>query len=260
MTAGASLYVGTVTHSRLEPLEHRFRYRVFYGLFDIDRLEELSQSLRLFSLRRFNLFGFNPADYGPADGSPLRPWVEQAMSDAGVSVENGKILLLTFPRVLGHVFNPLSIWYCYGPDQTLKGVIYEVRNTFGDRHSYVVPVGEDRKLSHRFDKRLHVSPFNEMDQTYEFSITEPGRGLSVSIDQSERGSRVLRAGMALTRLPMTDSNLLRMFVTHPLVTIKVVCAIHWEALKLWAKGAVFHRRPEPASHTITVVEAGATAR
>lgn len=254
MTAGAALYVGTVTHSRLEPLEHRFRYRVFYGLFDIDRLGELSDRLRLFSLGRFNLFSFRARDYGPADGSPLRPWVERSLADAEVDLDGGKILLLTFPRVLGFVFNPLSIWYCYGPDGDLRGVIYEVRNTFGDRHSYVVPVRPDHSTRHRFDKQLHVSPFNDMDQTYQFSISEPGQRLSVSIDQSEEGSRFLRAGMALSRLPLTDMNLIRVFLTHPLVTVKVVAAIHWEALRLWVKGAVFHRRPEPASHTVTIVE------
>ncbi len=152
------------------------------------------------------------------------------------------------------MFNPLSIWYGYGPRGDLRGVIYEVRNTFGDRHSYVVPVGTGPGLSHRFEKWLHVSPFNEMDQVYRFSVTEPGERLSVSIEQSEHGSRFFRAGMALHRIPMTDSKLLRVFVTHPLLTVKVILAIHWQALRLWVKGAVFHSRPEPASHTITTVE------
>lgn len=242
-----------VTHSRLAPVQHRFSYRVFYWLFDIDRLETLDRSLRWFSLNRFNLFGFNPADYGPADGSPLRPWVTRTLRSAGVELEGGSVLLLTFPRILGYVFNPLSIWYCYGPSGDLRGVIHEVRNTFGDRHSYVVPVAESG-LEHEFEKRLHVSPFNGMEQEYRFSLSEPGPHLSVSIEQSEGDEKLLRAGLALTRLPMTDFNALRLFLTHPLLTLKVMTTIHWQALRLWAKGAQFHRRPAPPAHRISIVE------
>lgn len=253
MNGGSALYVGKVRHFRFEPFEHHFGYRVFYGLFDIEQLDELDRSLRLFSVGRFNLFSFDWSDYGPADGTPLRPWVERHLREAGVDLEDGRILLLTFPRILGHVFNPLSVWYCYRPDGALGAVIYEVRNTFGDRHSYIVSVGA-HGLDHGFGKQLHVSPFNGMAQDYRFSLTEPGRTLSVSIDQSEGGSRVFRAGMALSRVPLTDPNLLRLFVTHPLVTMKVVVAIHWEALRLWFKGAVFHSRPEPPTHSITIIE------
>jgi DUF1365 family protein len=248
------LYKGKVRHTRLEPFRHSFSYRVFYGLFDIDNLKALDERFRWFSLDRFNLIGFHMGDYGPGDGSDLRPWVEQALSDAGVDIDGGSIMLLTFPRILGYVFNPLSIWYCYGPDQDLRAVIHEVRNTFGDRHSYVVPVGRGG-LDHDFAKQLHVSPFNGMDQSYRFSLTEPGERLAVSIEQSEGHEKVLRAGMALSRLSLTDQNLLRLFVSHPLVTAKVISAIHWEALRLWLKGATFHKRPEPASNSISVVEA-----
>lgn len=249
---GSALYQGNVKHARLDPLRHSFSYRVFYGLFDIDELESLDRDLRWFSIDRFNLVGFNRGDHGPADGSALRPWVEDVLEGAGVGLEGGPIYLLAMPRILGHVFNPLAIWYCYGPDDDLRAVIHEVRNTFGDRHCYVVPV-EPESLSHRFDKELHVSPFNGMDQSYRFSLTEPGERLTVSIEQSEGNQPVLRAGMALSRLPTTDSVLLRLFFTHPLVTVKVVVAIHWQALRLWLKGATFHRRPQPSRHTISVV-------
>lgn len=253
MTSLSALYEGVVTHTRLAPVRHSFSYRVFYWLLDIDRLEDLDRSLRSFSLRRFNLFGFDPADYGPADGSPLRQWVEEILGAAGVQLDGGPVLLLTFPRVLGYVFNPLSIWYCYGPSGDLRGVIHEVRNTFGDRHSYLVPVGEGG-LEHEFEKKLHVSPFNGMDQDYRFSLTEPGARLTVSIQQAEGDEKLFRAGLALTRVPMTDSNALRLFLSHPLLTLKVIATIHWQALRLWAKGAPFHRRPLPPAHSISVVE------
>lgn len=252
MTSNSALYVGTVRHSRLEPFTHSFKYRVFYGLFDLDELEMLDRRLRWFSLGRWNLIGFDQGDYGPADGTSLRDWVEENMAKAGVDISGGRILVLTFPRVLGHVFNPLTIWYAYGPDGHLRGVVHEVRNTFGDRHSYVVPV-DDGGLRHDFKKQLHVSPFNGMDQSYSFSLTPPGRRISVGIQQTEGEHKVLTAGMALSRLPLDDRNLLRVLITHPLVTLKVVTSIHWEALKLWLKGATFHRRPEPPSHNITVV-------
>lgn len=252
MIRHSALYTGTVRHSRLEPFRHSFKYRVFYGLFDIDELEVLDSELRWFSVGTWNLMGFDPADYGPADGSSLRNWVESNLRRAGVDLEGGRIRVLTFPRILGYVFNPLTIWYGYGPDDDLRGVIHEVRNTFGDRHSYVVSVN-DGGMQHSFEKELHVSPFNGMDQAYRFSLTRPGKRLAVAIEQMEDDRKVLTAGMALSRLQLTDRSLLRVFFAHPLVTLKVITAIHWEALKLWVKGATFHRRPEPASHSISIV-------
>lgn len=254
MALESALYEGTVRHTRLRPVHHDFSYRVYYGLFDIDELDALDRRLRWLSVGRFNLFSFHPADHGVADGSPLRPWVESTLAEAGLDLEGGRIMLLAMPRILGYVFNPLSIWYCYGPEGDLRAVIHEVRNTFGDRHSYVVPV-EREGLRHRFGKEMHVSPFNAMDQTYSFTVNAPGSRLAVSIGQSDGEGELLRAGMALTRQTLDDRSLIRLFFTHPLVTVKVIAAIHWQAFRLWLKGAVFHHRPEPASHRITVVGA-----
>jgi DUF1365 family protein len=248
----SALYAGRVTHTRLTPIRHTFSYRVFYGLFDIDSLDQLDRDHRWFSVGRFNLLSFDAGVHGPADGGPLRPWVESSLREAGVDLDGGKIYLLAFPRVLGYVFNPISIWYCYDGTDRLAAVIHEVRNTFGDRHSYVVPVDE-LGLSHEFDKRLHVSPFNEMEQSYDFTVTPPGRRISVSIDQHDVNGRLLRAGMALSRVPFSDRNIWRLFWTHPLLTIKVIAAIHWEALMLKLKGAVFHPRPRPPVDSITIV-------
>lgn len=252
MASSSSLYSGRVTHTRLRPLRHRFSYRVFYALFDIDEIESLAGRLRWFSVGRFNLFGFDRSKHGPADGSDLRPWVEATLLEAGVDLDGGKIFLLAFPRLLGFVFNPISIWYCYGPGGELRAVLHEVRNTFGDRHIYVVPV-DTMGLRHGFAKELHVSPFNPMDQHYEFTVSTPGRTLTVTIDQEDEDGRLLRAGMALERSEFTDRNLLRLFFGNPLLTFKVVTSIHWQALRLWLKGATFHHRPTPASHNITLV-------
>lgn len=249
-----SLYTGVVRHTRLEPFRHEFRYRVFYLLLDIDQLHKLSQRLGLFSVGRFNLFGFDPKDHGPADGSSLRTWAEELLGEAGVDLEGGSIRLLAFPRILGYAFNPISEWYCYGPSGDLRGVIHEVRNTFGDRHSYVVPIGSIG-LRHSADKMMHVSPFNDMNYTYAFSITQPGERLSVAIEQQDESGAMFRAGMHLTRFALTDRNLLKVFLTHPLLTAKVMFSIHWQALRLWIKGATYHPRPAErvAAHSVVQV-------
>ena len=252
MSGSSYLYRGTVTHTRLRPFRHRFRYRVFYAWFDIDRLEELDRDLRWFSLKRFNLFALYPEDHGPADGTDLRRWAEDLLAGAAVELDDGPIKLLAMPRILGFAFNPLSIWYCYGPDGDLRGVIHEVRNTFGDRHAYVVPVSRFT-LRHGSEKAMHVSPFNAMDQQYGFALTEPGEELTVSIKVKESDEIVMRAGMALRRVALTDRSLLKMLVAHPLLTVKVITMIHLQAVRLWFKGAQFHRRPEPASEPTTIL-------
>ena len=137
--------------------------------------------------------------------------------------------------------------------------MHEVRNTFGDKHMYVVPITSAANLRHGFDKHLHVSPFNPMNQRYEFTVNEPAERIAIGISQSDADGLMFRAGLRLTRLPLTDGNLLRLFFTHPLVTLKAVGGIHWQALRLWAKGAQFHKRPEPRKPNITSVEKEAIA-
>lgn len=249
----SALYRGRVRHTRLGPFQHDFEYRVYYCLLDIDELDELDGRLRLFSLRRFNMYGFDPRDHGSSDGGPLRPWAEGILRQAGIEPENGRIELLAFPRVLGYVFNPISVWYCYDGDGDLIAVLHEVRNTFGDRHVYVVPIAGDESLRHSFRKELHVSPFNTMDQTYQFTISKPESRLFIAIDQRDAKGRMFRAGLRLTRMEMSDRHLLGLFLTHPLLTLKVTFGIHWQALRLWLKGATYHDRPEPAMDGITIL-------
>jgi uncharacterized protein len=249
----STLYHGTVRHTRLRPVNHDFKYRVYYGLWDIDELDRLDRGLRLLSVDRFNLFAIDRRDHGPEDGTSLRDWVVAILARAGVELNGGRIELLAYPRVLGYAFNPISVWYCYDSEQRLVAVVHEVRNTFGDKHSYVVPIN-GQLLSHEFEKHLHVSPFNDMDSTYSFSMTRPGEHLSLGISQRDAEGPFLRAGLSLTRVPLTDLNLLRLFWSHPLLTLKVVGGIHWEAVRLWFKGAKFHRRPAPSLDSVTVVD------
>lgn len=250
----SALYRGTVRHARLRPVQHDFVYNIFFGMFDIDELDRLDQNLRLFSHGRFNLFGFDPTDHVPDDGGPIRPWIEGVLADAGVDLGGGRIQLLALPRILGYVFNPISVWYGYDRSDRLRAVVHEVRNTFGDRHLYVVPIRSEADLNHDFDKQMHVSPFNPMDQSYAFTMNSPGERIAVGIAESDSEGVLLRAGLSLSRLEMSDRNLARLFISHPLVTLKVVGAIHWQALRLWLKGAKFHHRPTPARLDTTVVK------
>lgn len=250
----SALYRGTTRHTRVRPNHHDFEYRIFFGLFDVDELDDLDRNLRLFSVGRFNVLGFDPSDHGPNDGGPIRPWIDGILKRAGVETSGTRIRLLCLPRILGFVFDPISVWYIDDGEGRLRAVIHEVRNTFGDRHLYVVPIDSDEDLTHRFDKELHVSPFNPMDQQYRFTMNRPGDRIAVGITQSDADGVLLRAGMRLERLELTDRNLARLFVTHPLVTFKVVGAIHWQAFRLWMKGVPFHRRPSPPVADITIVK------
>jgi DUF1365 family protein len=255
----SSLYRGTVRHVRLRPFRHGFRYRVYYGLFDLDELGLVHDRLRWFSTNRFNLFSLHNRDHGSGDGTHLRTWVNGVLADAGIDVSDGRVMLLAYPRVLGYVFNPISVWYAFGRDGRLCAVVHEVRNTFGDKHIYVVPV-DANSPGHGFDKELHVSPFMDMDGRYQFSLNVPGDRLIVGIDHSDADGSLLRASLTAQRLPLTDGNLLRLFVTHPMLTLKVIGGIHWQAVRLWLKGAVYRPRPEPAARTISVVATTEEAR
>jgi len=247
---GEALYLGRVMHARLKPFRHRFAYRVFTCLFDVDGLGALSTRLRLFGHNRFNLFSFHDRDHGARDGSPLRPWVEARLAEAGLSLKPSRIELLCFPRLLGYVFNPLSIFFCRDDTGDLAAVVYEVKNTFGDQHSYVLPVpartGSSAPVIHGTDKKFYVSPFIEMDCTYRFRLTEPGEQLAVLIRQADAQGELLIATLTGNRVNLDDRALARAFIRHPLMTVKVMAAIHWEALWLWVKGARLVPRPAPA--------------
>lgn len=230
-------------HMRLAPFGHKFRYRVFCLLLDIDRLPETCARLPLLRLDRFGLLAFHRKDHGPRDGTELRPWVESQLAEAGLPAPH-RIRLLSFPRILGYVFNPLSVYYCADEDGMLSAVIYEVKNTFGDQHPYVVPIAPEPNAAarHVVDKGFFVSPFIGQDETYRFTIRQPGDRLALKIRQE-----TLIATWSGVRRPLTNGNLLRLWAGHPLMTLKVMAAIHWQALKLWWKGARFrpYRGPYP---------------
>ena len=138
----SALYVGTVVHQRLKPRRHRLSYRVFSMLIDLDELPQLDRSLRLFRYRRWGALSFHDVDHGDGSDRPLRPWVEACLAEAGIDLNGGSILLLCYPRVFGYVFNPITVYFCRNSDGSVAAIMYEVNNTFRQRHCYLIPVCE----------------------------------------------------------------------------------------------------------------------
>ncbi|PYF05580.1 hypothetical protein BJ122_101324 [Rhodopseudomonas faecalis] len=245
--AAAALYFGPVMHARMRPMAHRFSYRVMSLLIDLDRLAEADRLSPLFGVNRRAVYSFDERDHGPRDGSPLRAHVQRCAAEHGVDLTGGTVLLLCYPRLLGYTFNPLSVYFGYRADGALVLVIYEVRNTFGDIHPYVHPVqpGEisPAGLRQQQDKTFYVSPFIEMAMRYHFRIVPPGDTVKIRILETSAEGPVLAATFCGERRALTSSALLRSILKVPLLTLKVMAAIHWEALRLWIKGARLVPRP-----------------
>lgn len=253
------LYLGSVMHKRLRPFAHGFRYRVFSLCLDLDELPALDARLRLFSHNRGNLFAFYDRDHGPRDGTPLRPWIEGYLRQAGIDLAGGRVRLLCFPRILGYVFTPLSIWFCHHADGRLLAVLYEVHNTFGERHGYLIPVrpgNPGAPIAQAAEKRFHVSPFIGMTARYRFLLKAPDERLAIVIRQWVPDGEQLVARHSGRRAALTDGTLLRVFTAYPLMTFKVIAAIHWQALRLWLRGAKVQPRPAPPPQDVTLVRTG----
>lgn len=253
--AGSALYVGAVEHIRLRPRRHRLRYRMFQMLFDLGELEALDGGLRLFSVNRSNLYSLFERDHGDGRARDLRGWAVERLAEAGIDIGAGRVSLLCMPRVLGHVFNPISVYFCCQPDKTLAAMLYEVNNTFGQRHNYVIPVDEppaaDGVLRQSCAKAFHVSPFLPMAMRYDFQIASRGETLSTIVDGADAdGEPLIHARFTGARRPMTDRALASLLISHPLLTLKVVAAIHLEALRLLMKG--LRPQPRPPSPTTAV--------
>jgi uncharacterized protein len=249
----SGLYLGDVMHRRLRPREHRLSYRIWSLLLDLDELASLDSRLRLFSVDRFNLVSFYRMDRGDRSGRDLRPQVEEAMRGAGLQPDGGAIRLLTMPRILGYAFNPLSVFFCFRRDGEIAAILWEVDNTFGERHGYLLPARRDGDglVRQHCGKDFHVSPFMDMDLAYDFAVRPPDDLFSLVIDVSDGEGLLLRACHLARRAELSDAALLRQFLKIPLVTMKVVAGIHWEALKLWLKGVGLRRRPAPPPQAVS---------
>lgn len=251
----SALYEGPVLHRRVKPQAHRLSYRVFSLLIDLDELDALRGRFRLLGIDRPGLISFHQRDHG--DGkTPLRPWIEARLAEAGIEGSPFRIRMLAYPRVFGHVFNPLTVWYCDHGDGRPAAILYEVNNTFGQRHIYLLPVsdGASDPIRQSCEKGFYVSPFLPMDMTYNFSVVRPDSGrLSVAIRETDAaGDDVLHASFTGKARPLSDRGILATLLRHPALGLKVVGGIHWEALKLWRKGAAFHKRPAPPERLVTI--------
>jgi DUF1365 family protein len=253
----SALYTGTVLHRRLKPRQHRLSYRVFSALLDLDELPALDRHLKGFGYNRFAPLAFHDRDHGPGDGKPLRPWVEAELAAGGIDIQGGPIRILCYPRLWGYVFNPLTEYFCFDRKGRLRAVLHEVNNTMGERHCYLIPVSdaeaEGGVVRQTCDKRFYVSPFIAMETTYHFRIRPPDDRIAVAIQQTDAEGTLLHASFTGRRAPMTDRALAGAIGRHPLMTLKVIVGIHWEALQLWLKGVRLVRRDPAPDRMVTVV-------
>jgi len=232
----SAVYTGTLVHARRAPSRHVFRYPVSTWLFDLDELPELERRLLLFSVNRPNVVALHDRDH--FEGTvPLKQAVLDLVGDPSVE----RVLLLTQPRVLGYVFNPVSFYWCYRADGSLACMVSEVNNTFGERLPEVLS-GPGLRYEH--EKRLHVSPFFGLDQRYEYAFSEPGDEVFARIHvRAGDGSTPLTAVLHGRRRELSNAALARLLVRYPLQPLQVIALIHWEALRLFLKRVPFHHKP-----------------
>ena len=249
----SALYAGKVMHHRFAPKRHRFIYRVVSALLDLDEVESGSLKLRLFSANRFNLFSWHNKDHGDGSNRPVSEQVRQLLSESGLERYQASIRLLCYPRILGFVFNPLSVYYCYDEAGKLGVILYEVSNTFRERHTYLIPVTEpDQIVRQQAKKAFYVSPFMPMQADYQFRMQPPQERVAVCIRQSLESGSLLHATFTGERRELNDSALLGVFLKYPLMTLKVILGIHWEALQLWRKGVRLQPRVTDKNNRITL--------
>jgi DUF1365 family protein len=247
------LYPGRVNHVRLRPRRHRLAYRIFMLRLDIDALDAETAPLRMLSHNRFNLLSVYDADHGDGSATPLYAQVRARLRDAGLVYAGVRIEALLMPRILGRAFNPLTVYFCHDAAGEVAAILYEVHNTFGERHSYIIAAGSAPGfISQRAPKRFHVSPFMDMALDYQFDVIPPGDAVAIRITVSDTDGPMLLASFAGPGEPMTDASLLRAWLGHPWQTIGVLAAIHWEALKIFAKGLGYRRRPPAPDLPVTM--------
>ena len=244
----ASLYFGKVMHARLKPKMHRFSYKIFSLVIDLDRYEEAQQYCRLFSVNKPGLISFHEKDHGLRDGSSLRQHLNNLLEQGGIQKPE-KILLWCNPRVLGYTFNPLSVYFCYNEHGEVIALVYQVNNTFGQTHSYVAKVASDENnvssIKNSAQKCFYVSPFLDMNLRYDFRIQPPSEDLRIRILEHDQNGPILSATFSGTRKALSAKSLLMGMLKTMGLTWKITAGIHYEAVLLWFKGHKLRPRPTP---------------
>tara|TARA_B100001029_G_scaffold168153_1_gene161956 strand:- start:434 stop:1201 length:768 start_codon:yes stop_codon:yes gene_type:complete len=252
MINSSFIYTGQVIHKRFKPKEHFFKYKVFSLLIDLSEIHLLDKELKLFSYNKFNILSFHDIDHGPRDGTSLVDWVKNNLKNNNIDTKEITIKLLCYPRIWGYVFNPLSIFFVYDKNLNLISILYEVKNTFGEQHTYVFKIDKDNQyFEHTCKKKFHVSPFIEMNCVYYFKIFKPENKLSVVINQNDESGKILFASQDGVKKILNNKNLLTSYLSHPLMSFKIIGAIHFEALKLWLKGIKLVRKKVKIKNNIT---------
>ena len=252
MIRDSCIYNGKVIHKRFKPKEHYFKYNVFSLLVDLSELKQIEKEISFFSYNKFNLISFFDVDHGPRDGTSLEKWVQVNLKRIGILNDKIKIKLLCYPRIFGYVFNPLSIFFIYDENYHLISILYEVKNTFGEQHTYVFKTKSNNNLiENSCNKKFHVSPFIEMNCKYFFRILNPKEKLSVIINQNDDDGKLLYASQDGFKKELNTKNLIFSYISHPLMTFKIIGAIHIEALKIWLKGVKFVKKKIKIKNNIT---------
>ena len=235
MIKNSKIYTGKVIHKRFKPKEHYFKYNVFSLLIDLNELEQINKYIKFFSYNKFNIISFYDKDHGDRDGSSIKLWVKKNLRNIGIMTEDISIKLLCYPRIFGYVFNPLSTYFIYNNHSELISIFYEVKNTFGEQHTYIFKAQDEKTVQNKCKKKFYVSPFIEMDCEYHFKTLNPREQLSVVINQNDKDGKLLFASQDGISKDFNNKNLILSYLTHPLMTFKIIGAIHYEAFKLWAK-------------------------
>ena len=243
----SALYQGTLRHRRVAPVPHEFEYSVTLAWLDLAELDQVFRGRWLWSATRPSAAWFRRADYLGDASIPLDQAVRDYVRGELDFDCTGPIRLLTHLRTFGHCFNPVSFYYCYDAEgRAVEAVVAEITNTpWGERHAYAMRRPEGGKLRFRFDKRFHVSPFMPMEQRYDWRFSEPGPRLSVHMANLRAGERAFDATLRLRRCEIGAWSLAAALARYPFASLRVLAAIYWQALRLWAKGAPFH--PHPAT-------------
>ena len=247
------IYNGEVSHKRFKPVRHFLKYKTFSLFIDLDEINLLDKTISIFSHNKFNVFSFHDNDHGNRDGGCLKDWVLMNIKKFNIESKITKIKILCYPRIFGYVFNPLSIFYCYEYDK-LKAIFYEVKNTFNEQHTYIFKIKNDQEIIQKCKKKFYVSPFMDMETYYNFKLLNPDEKLFVFIKQTDVKGTILTASQTGDKKELNFKQLAINFFKYPLMTLKIIGSIHFEALLLWKKGAIYRKRDTKLKNNLSYEE------